>query len=161
MITGCTCSSFVLSGNNIKANITSMPLGGFYDDKLTLRLASCKIINVNYITVSGLQNLELNANEIVNFNPTIALPSSLTDLNLGSNQIVNFNPTIALPSSLIGLILNNNQMTLAGYVASQPWATNQTAFSSICEIQFIDNVDSVSGTALETILSSKNCTITS
>ena len=107
----------------------------------------------------GLQNLELSGNQIVDFNPSIALPIGLQILNLGSNQIVNFNPSIALPIGLQNLELSVNQMTIAGYTASETWANAQPSFTSSCNVYFTSNIDSVSGTDLETILISKNCTI--
>ena len=107
----------------------------------------------------GLQNLDLGSNQIVDFNPSIALPIGLQSLGLGGNQIVDFNPSIALPIGLQSLGLDGNQMTIAGYTASETWANAQPSFTSSCNIYFNDNIDSVSGTDLETILISKNCII--
>jgi Leucine-rich repeat (LRR) protein len=129
-----------------------------------------------------LSTLELNINQIVTFNPSIALPASLTQLGLGDNNIVTFNPSIALPASLIqlglngnlivvfnptiplpnsleGLDLANNLMTTAGYTTSQTWANAQTSFTSLCAVSFAANVNSITGTNLETILISKNCLV--
>jgi len=100
---GVTTSDFLLSGNNIKANILTTTGN-------TLELKSKTLTNVNYITVSGLQNLQLSDNQLTTFNPTIALPSSLQQLKLHVNQITTFNPTIALPSSLEFLNLYGNQI---------------------------------------------------
>jgi len=108
---------------------------------------------------SGLQILDLSGNQIVDFNPSIALPIGLQRLGLSVNQIVDFNPSIALPIGLQYLYLGDNQMTIAGYTASETWANAQPSFTSSCNIYFNDNIDSVSGTDLETILISKNCTI--
>jgi len=108
---------------------------------------------------SGLQRLDLSVNQIVDFNPSIALPIGLQRLGLSVNQIVDFNPSIALPIGLQYLYLGDNQMTIAGYTASETWANAQPSFTSSCNIYFNDNIDSVSGTDLETILISKNCTI--
>ncbi len=66
----------------------------------------------------------------------------------------------ALPIGLQGLDLSNNQMTIAGYTASETWANAQPSFTSSCNVYFTSNIDSVSGTNLETILISKNCTVT-
>lgn len=104
---------------------------------------------------SSLQYLALGENQIVTFNPTIALPSGLTSLNLGSNQIVNFDPTIALPDNLSMLDLSNNQMTTAGYTGSEPWANAMSVIPGRGAIYFNDNVNSISGTNLETILIAK------
>ena len=90
----------------------------------------------------------------------IGVVNGLTTLVLSGNQIVTFNPTIALPSSLTNLNLNFNQMTLAGYTASEVWANAQPAFTNPCNVVFGGNIDSVSGTNLEAILITKNCVIT-
>ena len=94
-------------------------------------------------------------NQIVTFNPSIALPSGLTGLYLGSNQIVSFNPTIALPNSLQNVDLNTNQMTTAGYTASEPWANAMSVIPGRGNVFIGGNVDSVSGTNLQTILIAK------
>ena len=65
----------------------------------------------------------------------------------------------ALPIGLQSLGLGGNQMTIAGYTASEVWANAQPSFTSSCNVYFTNNIDSVSGTDLETILISKNCTI--
>lgn len=108
---------------------------------------------------AGLIELNLAGNQIVTFNPTLPLPSTLEVLELGGNNIVIFNPTNSLPISLTGFSLDNNQMTTAGYTSSEPWANSQPAFSSNCNINFGSNINSVTGTNLETILLTKNCTI--
>ena len=172
---GVTCGAFAITGNKIEAEILSVGGG-------VLNLKGKNITNVNYITFSGLLELNLNSNQISNFNPSIALPSGLQSLDLAFNQIVTFNPTIALPSGLQNLYLadnqivtfnpnialpsglqslnlGSNQMTTAGYIASETWATNQPAFSSNCLINFGNNPDSISGTNLEAILLTKNTTI--
>jgi hypothetical protein len=174
---GVTTSDFLLSGNNIKANILTT-IGN------AITLKSMQITNIGYITVSGLVNLNLSVNQIVTFNPTIALPSSLQSLNLSSNQIVTFNPTIALPSSLQYLALDinqivtfnptlplptslqilylsSNQMTTLGYTASEPWANGMHTAPSGGVIYLNDNTDSASGTNLEAILISKGWNVLS
>ena len=85
--------------------------------------------------------------------------SSLTGLNLNNNQIVTFNPTIPLPSSLTELDLSSNQMTLTGYSASEPWATNLPIFTNPCTMYFNGNPYSITGTNLEAILLTKTVTI--
>jgi Leucine-rich repeat (LRR) protein len=127
----------------------------------TLGLGGNQIVDFNpsIALPIGLQGLYLNGNQIVDFNPSIALPIGLQNLYLSGNQIVDFNPSIALPIGLQNLYLSDNQMTIAGYTASETWANAQPSFTSSCNVYFTDNIDSVSGTDLETILISKNCTI--
>jgi hypothetical protein len=145
---GVTTSDFLLSGNNIKANILTTTNNSIVVNNLN-------ITNVNYITVLGLIILNLNHNQIATFNPTIALPSTLQGLLLADNQYTNFNPIIPLPTSLIDLRLDTNQMTTAGYTASEPWANGMHNAPSGGNINLSNNTDSASGTNLEAILTSK------
>jgi Leucine-rich repeat (LRR) protein len=108
---------------------------------------------------NSLQELFLNNNQIVDFDPSIALPNSLQELYLSTNQIVTFNPSIPLPGSLNTLDLAVNQMTTAGYTGSEPWANAMTVIPSRGNISFSGNIDTVSGTNLETILTAKGWTV--
>ena len=109
------------------------------------------------VVCSDAFEIKLKSRNITEF--YYALPIGLQSLELGDNQIVNFNPSIALPIGLQNLELSVNQMTIAGYTASETWANAQPSFTSSCNVYFTSNIDSVSGTNLETILISKNCTI--
>ena len=152
-LTNIVVTDFNLEGNRIFCNMTAD--GTRYD------LGSLGLVNADKIgVVNGLTHLYLYDNQIVTFNPSIPLPSSLTYLYLFNNQIVTFNPSIPLPSSLTYLYLFNNQMTLAGYTASEAWANAQPAFTNPCNVSFIGNIDSITGTNLEAILLTKNCVIT-
>ena len=147
---------FDLASKTVKANVTAD--ANLYGDLFLSNLNILKVFAIG--NINGLKYLYLNNNQIVDFNPT-ALPSGLQTLQLDSNQIVDFKPTIALPSSLTYLGLSTNQMTTAGYTASETWANNQPSFTNTntCNVFFNNNIDSVSGTNLETILQSKNCTV--
>jgi Leucine-rich repeat (LRR) protein len=104
---------------------------------------------------SSLLTLNLGNNQIIDFDPTIGLPNTLTYLNLEENQIITFNPSIALPNSLEQLSLGDNQMTTAGYTASEPWASAMTNIPGRGDVYFNGNINSASGTNLETILIAK------
>lgn len=104
---------------------------------------------------NSLELISIPNNQIVTFNPSIPLPNSLITLSLANNQIVTFNPSIALPSGLTQLSLNNNQMTTAGYTASEPWTNAMSVIPGRGDIYLNSNVDSASGTDLETILIAK------
>jgi Leucine-rich repeat (LRR) protein len=108
---------------------------------------------------SGLQLLFLQNNLIVNFDPGVALSNSLGNLFLNNNQIVTFNPTLPLPDSLNNFDLSNNQMTTAGYTASEPWASAMSVIPARGNIGFTGNINSASGTNLETILTAKGWTV--
>ena len=102
-LTNIVVTDFNFVGDRIFCNMTA--------DGTIYSLAALGLVNADKIgVVNGLTILDLGANQIVEFNPTIALPSSLTNLYLYSNQIVEFNPTIALPSSLTTLFLGANQI---------------------------------------------------
>jgi hypothetical protein len=124
-VLGVTTDAFVLSGNNIKANILTTTNN-------TLDFNGQTVTDVNYITVIGLQRLDFRTNQIVAFNPSVALPITL-----------NF------------LALSQNQMTLNGYTESEPWANGMHTAPSGGFINFNNNTDSVSGTNLESILIAK------
>ena len=146
-------TDFNFEGDRVFCNMTAD--GTSYD------LNNLGLVNADKIgVVNGLNTLILDNNQIVTFNPSIPLPSSLTTLYLYGNQIVTFNPSIPLPSSLTTLYLYGNQMTLAGYTASEVWASAQPSFTNSCNVYFYSNIDSISGTNLEAILLTKNCVIT-
>jgi Leucine-rich repeat (LRR) protein len=104
---------------------------------------------------TGLKLLNLTDNQIVDFDPAVALPNSITNLDLARNQIVTFNPTIALPNSINVLGLGSNQMTTAGYIASEPWANSMSVIPGRGGIWIGNNINSINGTNLESILQSK------
>lgn len=146
-----------LSSLSMDALVASLP------NSLTrLDLAANPIItfNPNVALPSSLLELSLNVAQIVTFNPTIALPSSLQLLGLNLNSIVSFSPTVALPTSINLLDLSYNQMTTAGYTASESWANSLTVVPGRGEFRVDNNINSISGTTLETILISKGWTVT-
>ena len=108
---------------------------------------------------NSLEFLSFSSNQIVNFDPALPLPISLFTLDIGSNQIVTFNPSVSLPNSLNTLYIGFNQMTTAGYTGSEPWANAMSAIPGRGTVYFNGNIDSVSGTNLETILISKGWTV--
>ena len=115
----------------------------------------------NVVWPSDLQYLYLNTNQIVNFDPIVALPSGLIYIVLQDNQIVTFNPTLPLPSGLQQLSLDINQMTTAGYTSSEPWANAMSVIPGRGNVYIFSNINSASGTNLETILIAKGWTVSS
>ncbi len=103
---------------------------------------------------NSLELIGITNNQIVTFDPSLPLPSSLKILSLANNQIVTFNPT-PLPSGLTSLILSGNQMTTAGYTASEPWANAMSVIPARGNIIINSNVDSALVTNLRTILIAK------
>ena len=149
--------ALLLNGNQI---VTFNPLS-LPNNLETLDLSGNQIVTFNPLSLpNSLRQLYLDSNQIVDFNPSNPLPPNLEELGLQSNQIVTFNPSLPLPISLTGLQLINNLMTTAGYTGSEPWANSQPAFTNPCAILFNGNTNSVTGTNLESILLTKNTTIT-
>jgi Leucine-rich repeat (LRR) protein len=109
---------------------------------------------------SSLFILEINENQITEFNPDNPLPSSLDALAIDSNQLTFFNPSIPLPNTLTSIDFSDNLIDLSGYAISEEWANSQPAFINTCTLDFSGNTDSITGTDLETILLTKNVTIT-
>jgi hypothetical protein len=112
------------------------------------------------IAVTGLSVFSLALGNITAVDKIGGFDNTLLKLYLNDNLLTAFNPTTSLPITLIELDLSANLITTAGYTASEPWANAQPSFSSNCDIFFMGNVNSVTGTNLETILLTKNCTIT-
>jgi Leucine-rich repeat (LRR) protein len=111
---------------------------------------------------NGLNKMSLQNNKIAVFNPTLALPTGLDELNLQSNLLTFFNPTLEYPyDDVLDLDLSNNLMRLEGYTQSEPWAEKLPEATNGGSIEFDGNLDSVSGTNLETILTSKGYTVVS
>lgn len=57
---------------------------------------------------SSLQNLNLNGNGMIEFNPECSLPLGLTSLGIGNNQLYEFDLNYPLPNSLISIDLTSN-----------------------------------------------------
>jgi hypothetical protein len=108
---------------------------------------------------SGLGNLGLGNNQLTEFNPTLPLPNSLEQLNLANNQLTEFNPTLPLPDGLLQILLIANQFTTQVYEDSEDWATAQPYFINGCNMSFSGNPNSPIGTNFETILATKNVTL--
>ena len=150
-LTGCFLDS---NGNNCATLIN------WGDGTIDSNLTHTYSISGDYVVSVACDNaveIFVLGNTITEF--YYAIPIGLQNLYLGENQIVDFNPSIALPIGLQELDLGGNQMTIAGYTASETWANAQPSFTSSCNVYFKNNIDSVSGTDLETILISKNCTV--
>jgi len=154
-------SSLALLGLSYNQIVTFNPSIALPNSLISLTLDGNLIVTFNPTIAlpSSLTQLLLQGNQIVTFDPTLSLPSSLIELGLSGNQIVIFNPSNELPISLTQLALDSNQMTTAGFTSSEPWANAQTAFSSTCTVSMFSNINSITGTNLETILLTKNCTI--
>jgi hypothetical protein len=102
-MTNIVITDFSLVGNSLTCNLTA--------DGSVLDISEMQVTEVlSCGNVEGLQILLLESNQIVTFNPTIALPVGLQYFSLGNNQIVTFNPTIALPVGLQYFSLDNNQI---------------------------------------------------
>ena len=125
-------------------------------------------LTVSDFLINGLQILakiysdvtwvDLNNKDIAIVNKIGYLPN-LTSLDLSINQLPYFNPSVVLSSDITLLNLQDNLIDNSGYTAMELWANAQPAFTSTCVVNFINNIDSVSGTNLEAILISKNCNV--
>lgn len=103
--TSITVTDFVYSTNRIQCNVSAS--GGNTINFIAFDITSVNIIGGGF---DGLLVLNLPSNQIVNFDPSVALPDGLTVLDLDNNQIVNFDPSIELPNTLNVLVLNTNQI---------------------------------------------------
>lgn len=126
-----------------------------------LALSANLLTSVNdVIWPSSLQTLYVANNSINSFNPSTPLPSGIISIYLSYNPLTYFHPNIPLPDSINHLQLNNNQITAVGYTASEPWANAMSVIPGRGNVYFNNNVDSVSGTNLETVLIAKGWAVT-
>jgi hypothetical protein len=107
-------------------------------------------------SLSDLQLFDLNLED---FNPTLPLPSQLQNINLQINSLTSLNPSFVLPETISIADFTNNQFTTQGYEDSEDWATAQPYFINGCNMSFNGNPDSPIGTNFETILATKNVTL--
>ena len=76
-------SDFNLEENRLTANVTTS--GGSY-----FAMSGLEITEVSNVSIGDFLHLNLSNNQIVDFNPTVALPTGLLYLNLYNNQIVDW-----------------------------------------------------------------------
>lgn len=111
---------------------------------------------------SGTTTIHIINNSLEEFNPSLPLPNNLEFLELHNNPNLNtstFCLLNTLPISLTNITLVNCTLSLADYTNLEIWANAQPSFTNTCTINFAGNTNSVSGTNLETILISKNCSV--
>ena len=151
--------SLFIDGNSLTEFNPSLPLPNslIY---LALDFNDLTTFDPDIALPDSIVQLTLRDNQLTVFNPSLPLPSSLLDLDIGQNLLTEFNLTIPLPESLMNLILYNNQMTTAGYIASEPWANAMNVIPGRGDILIYNNINSASGTNLETILISKGWSVT-
>jgi phosphate transport system substrate-binding protein len=87
------------------------------------------------------------------------MSSQLQTITLPDNLLTSLNSSFILPESVTQVVLNNNQFTTQGYEDSEDWATAQPYFINGCTMFFTGNPDSPIGTNFETILATKNVTL--
>lgn len=151
---GATIVNFELLDDSDDCQVRMLVIG---NSEAEVFLDAKNITDVNIFAVDGVTDLFLRDNQIVDFNPSIALPNSLTNLDLRLNQLSQFNPSIPIPTTITTLALSDNNFT--DYSLSEPWANEQPAFTNLCTIVFNGNPVTPIGTTFETILNTKNATL--
>jgi hypothetical protein len=147
----------VLSGNNGQCNfvldrtynIGNLYIGDF--SELTFNPSTNISDIMSLMTITNITSLNVNSDTI--------LSENLIDLYLGNNNIESLNSYFTLPENLQNLGLESNQFTTQGYEDSEDWATAQPYFINGCTMFFTGNPDSPIGTNFETILATKNVTL--
>jgi hypothetical protein len=159
-------------------------LGNLIGDSFEVRLSGnssgqCNFVldrtyNINNLTITDFSeltfNLSTNISDIMslmtitnttslNVNSDTIPSENLIDLNSGNNNIESLNSYFTLPENLQNLGLESNQFTTQGYEDSEDWATAQPYFINGCNMSFGGNPDSPIGTNFETILATKNVTL--
>jgi Leucine-rich repeat (LRR) protein len=139
------------SGIITKINVLDLPLLNI------LRVEENQLTTVPDFSFPLLNELRLGNNQLTSVPDFSGLPL-LNNLYLQNNQLTSVLDFSNLPL-LEDLNLSGNQLTLASYTTAETWANLLTTFANVCQIDFSNNIDSISGTNLETILISKNCNV--
>jgi hypothetical protein len=100
---GVVVNDFLVSGNNLKANIISISNPYFS--------AGTGWTAINYFTVPGVTTLDVSYNSLTSFDPNEPLSSTITFIDFSYNQITDFSPAFPLPPNLTALLLTGNGMT--------------------------------------------------
>ena len=100
------------------------------------------------------ENLYFVNNNGISIFDTNLLTNNLIGLYLNDCSLTSFTPN--LPQTIISIELDNNNLNLESYNGMETWANNLNPRNNITTIRFVNNIDSVSGTNLRTILISKN-----
>jgi len=124
-----------------------------------IELSNRNITDIVTCNVNGLKQLILQNNNITIFNPIKSLSAGLKQLDLSLNPLTYFNPSIELPTTLLDLFLTSTFLNNEGFITSEEWATKQTLFIDTCSIYVNNTINDITGTNLEAILLTKNCTI--
>jgi hypothetical protein len=142
-------------------NLVFQPSTNISDNLTTLTIYRVTSVNFNpqVALPESLISLEINDTGLEDFNPTLPLPSQLQNITLLDNLLTSLNSSFILPESVTQVVLNNNQFTTQGYEDSEDWATAQPYFINGCTMFFTGNPDSPIGTNFETILATKNVTL--
>lgn len=151
--TNISVTDFNLTGNRLRCNLTATMF-----NFIPFHLSNMQITSVKRVgNLSNFERLSLNSNNLQNFDYENELPNNFKELELANNQLTIFNKQ--LPITLHKLDLENNLLNTQSYVNMETWANNLPIFTNQCAIIFTGNTSNISGTNLETILLSKNCSI--
>jgi hypothetical protein len=118
-----------------------------------------QITNFDIKGFFGATELYLDGNPLNEFNPTNLLPSTLITLSFLGCGLESFNPTLALPASLESIILINNNMTTSSWNSDTAWISLLPS-GGTRTFDASGNINTVTGTATATALSSKGWTVT-
>jgi hypothetical protein len=147
----------VLAGNNGQCNfvldrtynIDNLNITDF--SELTFNPSTNISDIMSLMTITNIMSLNVNSDTI--------LSENLNGLELSNSNIESLNSYFTLPENLQNLALEFNQFTTQGYEDSEDWATAQPYFINGCTMSFTGNPDSPIGTNFETILATKNVTL--
>ncbi len=172
-----TVTDFEIIDKRIRCNIANISGS---NTTIELQTASRPTI-VHNLNLKGVKSIILSSNNLtihnIRFNEGLLgiiiggwSNIEVFDKNIPStvgSVIVSDSPTLKkfisqLPSSLFSFSIDENQMTLDDYESMEDWASNLPVFDSDSGpsvFNFSNNIDSITGTNLETILLTKNVTI--
>jgi hypothetical protein len=144
-----------------EGNLVFQPSTNISNNLTTLSIFGVTSVDFNpqVALPESLISLEIIDTGLEDFNPSLYLPSQLSEISLLGNLLTSLNSSFILPESVTQVAFNNNQFTTQGYEDSEDWATAQPYFINGCNMSFTGNPDSPIGTNFETILATKNVTL--
>ncbi len=145
-------TDFTLVSSNLKCNLTAtnpeLLLG--FPNFIEIK-GYGNIIGYEYISIDGFLGTTLDIPVLNSGTVSFNIQQCINISNISSNFI--------LPDSIIQINLSKNALNLSDYANLETWANAQPIFTNLCQAIFTENTDNISGTNLEMILISKNCTV--
>lgn len=151
-LTSVSVSNFIFDGSRLRCNLYAS--GTFF------AVYATDTMNLNKLGILEVDSLELRYNsDVTSYKPKFYNPN-LKQLDLSSCSLTKIDVSLKIPSTATHIFFTSNLITNQGYIESEDWANGLPVVpTGQCTIDFQGNTDPVSGTNLETILTTKGYTV--